>query len=272
MRASPFLSLVRRPLRRLAMAALVPALTGCDWFTTFRYQPKLGTWENMTIAKDTSVKLYWPDKTFLGPRNSARDGELAFRGNPMYSVPIGGTALPYFQVSGMAMPGVIDSIGTVVTNPVPVSDSSLALGRRYFQINCAVCHGDDGAGTKNLIMAKYGLGINIVGDLTKARTDGYIFGIIRNGRGLMPSYNRIEEAERWHVVNYLRGLQGKLGRDVAKGPLGYPGQTGTALPGATALGPTRPVPVYRPGRTTGIDVRGVVGDAPSSPARPGGNP
>ena len=265
-------SVVRGALRLLAMAALVPALAACDWFTTFRYQPKLDTWENMAIARDTTVKYFWPNKTFLGPMNSARDGALAFRGNPMYSVPIGGTALPYFQISERPMPGVIDSIGAAVTNPVAVSDSSLALGRRYFQINCAVCHGNDGAGTRNLIMAKYGLGINIIGDPTKARTDGYIYGMIRNGRGLMPSYNRIEETDRWHVVNYVRGLQGKLGRDVAKGPVGYPGQTGSALPGATDLGPTRPVPFYRPGMSSGVDVRGVVGDAPASPVRPGGKP
>ena len=44
----------------------------------------------------------------------------------------------------------------------------------------------------------------------KGRTDGYIFGMIRNGRGLMPPYNRIEEMDRWDVVNYVRALQGKL--------------------------------------------------------------
>ena len=46
-------------------------------------------------------------------------------------------------------------------------------------------------------------------DQAKARSDGYIWGMIRNGRGLMPPYNRIEEMDRWDVVNYLRGLQGK---------------------------------------------------------------
>ena len=258
--------------RAAAVAALVPALAACDWFSTFRYQPKLGTWDNMAIAKDTTVKYFWPNKTFLGPRNSAKEGEFVFRGNPMYSVPIGGTALPYFQVSNLPMPGVIDSIGAAVTNPVPVSDSSLALGRRYYQVNCAVCHGDDGAGTRNLVIAKYGLAFPIIGDASKARSDGYLFGMIRNGRGLMPSYNRIEESDRWHVVNYVRGLQGKLGREVAKGPLGYPGQTGTALPGATDLGPTRPAPFRRPGSSMGIDVRGAASDAATATPHTGARP
>jgi hypothetical protein len=75
-----------------------------------------------------------------------------------------------------------------------------------------------------------------------SRTDGYIFGMIRNGRGNMPPYNRIEEKDRWDVVNYVRGLQGKLSAPVPTGQLAVPGFTGAALPGATTMGPTRPVP------------------------------
>ena len=259
---------VDRIARLAALAALPLALSACDWFTTFRYQPSLHTWENMTIAKDTAVKLFWPRtttwsrRTLLGPSYADEDTTmLHFRGNPQYSVPITGTALAYFQVSNMALPGVIDSVGAAVINPIAPTDSSLAIGRRYFQVNCAVCHGDDGTGTKNPIIAKYGLAFSIMTDVTKSRPDGYIFGMIRNGRGLMPSYNRIEEEERWHVVNYVRGLQGKLGKEVAKGPLGYPGQTGSALPGSTETAPTHPAPFWKPGTgATGIDQRGPMGD------------
>ena len=66
--------------------------------------------------------------------------------------------------------------------------------------------------------------------------------MIRNGRGNMPPYNRIEEKDRWDVVNYVRALQGGAGAGVATGQIAAPGVTGTALPGATTLGPTRPVP------------------------------
>ncbi len=254
---------------RVALLAVVPvSLTGCDWFTTFRHQPRLEPWENMAIAKDTSVKYYWAKSKgiigVVGKGTADENGpEFTFRGNPQGSVPMTGTYLAEWQVSRTALPGVIDSIGKEVTNPVPPTDSSLALGRRYFQINCAACHGDDGQGAKTIV-AQYGLAINIVGDGTKARSDGYIYGMIRNGRGLMPSYNRIEEQDRWHVVNYVRGLQGKLGKEVAKGPVGYPGQTGFALPSYTATAPTRPSPFLKPTRPAGIEVRGAEGgDAPA---------
>ncbi len=86
-------------------------------------------------------------------------------------------------------------------------------------------------------------GISLITDITKSRTDGYIFGMIRNGRGLMPTYNRIEEPDRWDVVNYVRSLQGKFGAppDTSHG---LPGQTGPLVPGASVSAPTRPAPYF----------------------------
>ena len=155
------------------------------------------------------------------------------------SVPVTGMAIAGFQVSYSALPGTIDSMAAI-PNPHAVSPASLANGRMYYTINCAVCHGDTGMGDG--LATKYGMpGINLTTDVTKARTDGYIFGMIRNGRGLMPPYNRIEEPDRWDVVNYLRALQGR-GGPVPTGALAAPGVTGDKLPGYTRTAPTRPAP------------------------------
>jgi len=206
---------LRRAARRAPVLAAALLLTGCEWFTDFKRQPKIDPWES-------------PSDT-IPPRAA-----------PQFSVPVTGNAVPGYVVSYQATPAAVDSMSGL-RNPTAVSDSSLANGRRYYQVNCAVCHGDNGAG--NGPATKYGMpGISIVTDLTKARSDGYIYGMIRNGRGLMPNYNRIEEMDRWDVVNYVRGLQGTLGRQVATGALGRPGQGGWTMPGYTATGPTRPAP------------------------------
>ena len=198
----------------LLLAPFVAGMTGCEWFSDFKRQPSLSTWE--------------PVKDSLTPS----------RGNPQYSVPVGGMAVAAFQVSHAALPGTIDSMAAI-PNPHPVSPASLANGRKYYQINCAVCHGDAGIGDG--AATRYGMpGINLATDVTKGRSDGYIFGMIRNGRGLMPPYNRIEEPDRWDVVNYLRALQG--GGAVEKGPLAAPGVTGDKLPGFTRMAPTRGAP------------------------------
>ena len=197
-----------------ALGVMLCGLTSCEWFTDFKRQPSLWTWE--------------PVKDSLTPS----------RGNPQFSVPITGMAVAGFQVSYAALPGTIDSM-SALPNPTPISDASLLKGRMYFQVNCAVCHGDAGMGDGPA--TKLGMpDINIVNDIAKGRTDGYIFGMIRNGRGLMPSYNRIEEPDRWDVVNYLRGLQGMAGKQVETGPLAAPGVTGDKLPGVTRTAPTRP--------------------------------
>ncbi|HXN77029.1 MAG TPA: cytochrome c [Gemmatimonadaceae bacterium] len=207
------------------MRVLLPAipfmmLTACEWFTDFKRQPSIWTWEPL---KDT-----------LTPS----------RGNPQMSVPTTGTAVAGFQVSYGAFPATIDSMAAI-KNPTPPSDSSLANGRKYFQINCAVCHGERAMGDGTA--TKFGMpGINLTTDMTKARTDGYIFGMIRNGRGLMPPYNRIEEMDRWDVVNYVRALQGVNGKTVATGPLAPPGVTGDKVPGPTRMGPNVAAPFFNP--------------------------
>ena len=209
-------------LRLFTSVFIVSTSASCEWFTDFKRQPSLWTWE--------------PVKDSLTPS----------RGNPQMSVPVTGMTMPGFQVSYSPLPATIDSMAGLA-NAHPVSPASLLNGQKYYSINCAVCHGDAGMGDGPA--TKYGMpGINLTTDVTKARTDGYIWGIIRNGRGLMPPYNRIEEPDRWDVVNYLRALQSGS-QTVARGPLAPPGVTGDKLPGVTRMAPTRPAPFVAPGKT-----------------------
>jgi mono/diheme cytochrome c family protein len=203
-------------LRRLSALALAATLGACSWFTDFKEQPKHDPWES-------------PSDT------------VPMRGNPQFSVPVYGTLAPGYAVSRLAFPGTIDSMSTI-QNPVPADARSLHNGRMYYQINCAVCHGDLGKGD-GPVTKKGMFVLPLLGASAEGKTDGYLWGMIRNGRGGMPSYNRIEEMDRWDVVNYVRGLQGKY--QVATGPVGLPGETGDKVPGYSQMGPTRPSPYYK---------------------------
>jgi mono/diheme cytochrome c family protein len=228
-------------LRRGGALALTVALTACSWFTDFKAQPKYDPWES--------------------PNDS-----IPMRGNPQNSVSIFGSAAPGYAVSRAALPATIDSMASI-PNPVPADARSLLNGRKHYAINCAVCHGDKGMGDGPIVAKGYP-GIPLAGAASPApgRTDGYIWGMIRNGRGLMPSYNRIEEMERWDVVNYVRGLQGRYA--VQTGALGLPGETGDKLPGYSQMGPTRPSPYYvRAGSQAG-PVGAPAGPAADSSVRP----
>jgi mono/diheme cytochrome c family protein len=212
----------------------VTTMAACgDWFVTFARQPSIHPWQVATM-------------------DSARRDSTPPRGNPRGSVPLYGSDIPEWVLSYGPFPVVLDSLRDL-PNPTPVTDESINRGHRYYQTTCVVCHGDTGAGDGLMTTAKGGQfpSIPIISDSAKAKTDGYIFAIIRNGRGLMPSYNRIEGPDRWDVVNYVRGLQGKLGRAVPTGPLGVPGETGDKLPGATTVAPQRGIPHFPPSRIGG---------------------
>lgn len=198
---------------------------GCEWFTDFKRQPSIKTWEQVG------------------------DSTVASRVNPPLSVPVTGMTVSALEVSYRPLPVVIDSMSGLA-NPVAADERSIASGHRYYQINCAVCHGDRGMGDGPAI--RYGMpGITLLSDLARGRSDGYLWGMIRNGRGLMPPYNRIEELDRWDVVNYIRALQG--GGEVASGAIAAPGITGAALPGVTRSAPTVPPPYWGHRRARAAD-------------------
>lgn len=195
--------------------------------TDFKRQPKLDPWET---ASDT----------------------IAMRGNPQGSVPIYGSDAPGFAYGRAQMVATVDSMSRIA-NPMPADERSLRNGGQQYQINCAVCHGPGGMGDGPV--TKFGYPPMPIGAGSNAATklsDGYIFGMIRNGRGLMPPYNRIEEHDRWDLINYLRAVQAGSAPTVV---VGRPGETGTLVPGASYTAPTRPAPFYKP-----------VAEAPAAPA------
>ncbi|MDB4913750.1 MAG: hypothetical protein JWM95_1394 [Gemmatimonadetes bacterium] len=205
-----------RTVRTMAWPLLVLGLSACSWFTDFKKQPKPNPWES-------------PDT-------------VAMRGNPQNSVPVYGTLAPGYQFSRTPGIATLDSMASI-RNPTVADARSLHNGRMYYQINCAVCHGEAGKGDGAATKTHQLFPPPLIGVSAESKSDGYIWAIIRNGRGAMPSYNRIEEMDRWDVVNYVRGLQGKY--VVATSPVGLPGETGDKVPGYSQTGPTRPSPYYK---------------------------
>lgn len=194
------------------------ATAGCSWFTDFKQQPKIDPWE------------------------SAADS-IAPRHNPQGSVPIYGSAAPGFAYDRAPTIAAVNAM-SAIPNPVPADARSLRNGAQQFAINCTPCHGPTGRGDGPVTRFNYPprplVGIPTVTQMT----DGQIFGIIRNGRGLMPPYNRIEESDRWDLINYLRALQSGAA-NLPANVVGLPGQTGNLVPGPSLTAPTRPAPHFQ---------------------------
>jgi mono/diheme cytochrome c family protein len=92
-------------------------------------------------------------------------------------------------------------------NPAPRTAQSLEAGKASYDIFCLPCHGAGGAGD-GPVNARLMIAPSILTQQARGYTDGYLYAVVRHGRGLMPAYgDRIPELTRWHVVNYVRTLQ-----------------------------------------------------------------
>jgi mono/diheme cytochrome c family protein len=101
-----------------------------------------------------------------------------------------------------------DGAGNFVkTLPLEVSHALMAEGKAKYDIFCTVCHG--AAGDGNGVTKPYGvLAASYHDDRLRSVEDGYIFDVIKNGKGLMlPLNDRISPEEGWAIVLYVRALQ-----------------------------------------------------------------
>ena len=92
--------------------------------------------------------------------------------------------------------------------PFPVTDALLARGQARYDIFCSECH--DRAGTGNGLVVQRGFSrppsLHI--DRLRAAPVGYIFDVITNGLGNMPSYSvQVSAPDRWAIIAYVRALQ-----------------------------------------------------------------
>ncbi len=91
---------------------------------------------------------------------------------------------------------------------VTLNAALLERGKVKYDIYCAPCHGTTGDG--NGITKQYGMGATPTYHDERLRSvpEGEIFHVITAGKGNMLSYaDKLEPADRWAVVAYVRTLQ-----------------------------------------------------------------
>ena len=91
--------------------------------------------------------------------------------------------------------------------PKPIPLAMLRAGQREFQVTCAACHGLLGDGN-SVVAEKMSLRAPPSLHDFADRPDGFFYGVITDGYGLMPSFaEHIAPRTRWAVVAYIRALQ-----------------------------------------------------------------
>jgi mono/diheme cytochrome c family protein len=177
-------------MRALPILALALVTAGCEWVNPMMQQPK---------GKPYRKSAFYPD-------------QIGMRAPPPGTVPAGA------PVEVAAMTGRNADGSPVARIPVPVTPELVELGRKRYDVFCAVCHGvlGDGQGPVARNMS-----IRPPPSLLQSgqRPDGFFFTAITEGYGYMPSYRPwLGDEERWAVVAYVRALQLSQGTRIEQTP------------------------------------------------------
>jgi mono/diheme cytochrome c family protein len=101
------------------------------------------------------------------------------------------------------------------TNPTKSTPESLAKGKKWWGIDCSMCHGANGDGKGDVAEDMKLRIVDFTDPATlKDRTDGQIFWVIKNGHQDMPAEGpRLQDDGIWDLVNYVRSLSKKPDSD-----------------------------------------------------------
>lgn len=99
--------------------------------------------------------------------------------------------------------------GSLATElPMPMTRALLLRGRERFDIFCSPCHGGLGDGRGMVVLRGYKQPASYHDERLRQAPVGYIFDVMTNGFGVMPTYApQVPAADRWAIVAYIRALQ-----------------------------------------------------------------
>jgi mono/diheme cytochrome c family protein len=94
------------------------------------------------------------------------------------------------------------------SNPYPVTTQLLRRGRERFSIYCVPCHSPAGDGDGRVVRRGFPAPPSFHQDRLRSAPDRHFFDVMTHGHGIMYSYaDRVEPADRWAIVAYIRALQ-----------------------------------------------------------------
>jgi mono/diheme cytochrome c family protein len=226
-----------RALNRSALAVLVLLSGACDFYY-YRLPSPDDLWRVIPwFDHMIHARYIRPYETQKVPRNTPEGSVPVTGGEPDWSAEwVSGKAT---TVNALQNPFRAGGGKTSLPGPsVPMIPREIdAAGDTLYQNFCSVCHGPTGnadgtvsrqIGAPSLLTAR-----------ARVYSDGYIYSIIRYGRGIMPRYGDkvYDPMERWAIVNHVRKLQAK-----SPAPPAAPGAAAPIPPAPSATGSTSAVP------------------------------
>lgn len=108
-----------------------------------------------------------------------------------------------------AIPYDVSAVRMVAPAP---TEASIAHGDSLFRTICWTCHGKTLIGD-GPVAAKFVPPPDLLAQMTRERTDGFMYRYIRSGGAIMPAYGHmLSTHDAWSLVHYIRDMQRKSPR------------------------------------------------------------
>jgi hypothetical protein len=92
--------------------------------------------------------------------------------------------------------------------PMPMTRRLLERGQERYNIYCTPCHGAVGDGRGMVVRRGYKQPTSYHDERLRQVPVGYLFDVMSNGFGVMPSYApQVPPEDRWAIAAYIRALQ-----------------------------------------------------------------
>ena len=193
---------MRRKLPMALVLGLTTLLSGCDYY-----------YNDVPSPDDLLHLVPWFDAMIQSPAVHPYQRADLPRNTVPGTVPITGGEADWLAEWSVGNTSTADRM----VNPL-AGEPATARGDTLYHTFCAVCHGPTGNGDGPVGPRVAALPLTT--PRAMAWSDGYLYSIIRYGRGVMPRYgDKIRGPVRWEVVNYVRQLQAAV-RATAAAPAG----------------------------------------------------
>lgn len=147
------------------------------------------------------------------------ESDFFANGSGARPLPAGTVARGHLREDKLLHTGRTEEGSLATAPPMPVTRALLVRGQQRFDIFCAPCHGKLGDGRGMVVQRGYKAPSSYHVERLRQAPIGYLFDVMTNGFGVMPSYTaQVPAEDRWAIAAYIRALQLSQNYEAAKLP------------------------------------------------------